>query len=376
MVKRAAQQALPAHGAHAPPLNRALGGRENMKRISRDPQKFDLMRIIDDYARSHGVDIRDQVNQEGLLNELATQIETNRRNDILIHGLRIQSMFAYVAAALGVCRAIKEEDAGELYSAEPDIRAPDFRIITLEPRKLLVEVKNCHTLHQQRDYRFTRAYLDSLKRYASVFGTELFIAIYWSQIKLWTLLSASDFELRNEEYALTLPEAMKRNSMNILGDCKIGTIPSLTLKFLSDQTKPRAVDASGRADFTIGQVELYCGDQVIGDPLEKKIAWFLMNYGDWPGHQLPAEVVDGEVTSIGFRVQPETRSNPGERFELIGFLSQMVSRQFNNITAPDGPVKLLSPKREPDTFGVVIPPDYRGKTLPLWRFILRPSSSS
>ncbi len=103
-----------------------------MKRISRNPQRFDLMRIIDEYARSRGLDIRDQANQEALLAKLAKQMESNRRNDILIHGLRIQKMFEFVAAALGTCRALKEEDAGDICSVEPEMRAPDFRIVTLE----------------------------------------------------------------------------------------------------------------------------------------------------------------------------------------------------------------------------------------------------
>jgi hypothetical protein len=63
-------------------------------------------------------------------------------------------------------------------------------------------------------------------------------------------------------------------------------------------------------------------------------------------------------------------------FELIGFLSQKLSRQFNDMTAPEGPVKLLTPKREPDTLGIVIPPDFRGKVLRLWRFVLLPSSGA
>lgn len=344
-----------------------------MKRTSRDPQKFDLMRIIDDYARAHGLDIRDPNNQGALLGELAKQVDINQRNDILVHGLRIQTMFAYVAAALGSCRVIKEEDAGELYSAEPELRTPDFRVVTQEPRELLVEVKNCHTLHRRRDYRFTVAYIECLKRYAVLFKTELLIAIYWAQMRLWTLVSADDFELRGPEYILTLPEAIKRNRMHILGDCRIGTIPSLTLRFIADPSKPRTLDAAGRAHFTIGQVELHCGDQVIDDSLEKRIAWFLMNYGDWPGQQLPAEILDGERVSIGFRVAPPARSNPDEHFEFIGFLSQMVSRQFNDITAPEGPVRMLTPKREPDSLGVVIPPEYRGKALRLWRFVLLPS---
>lgn len=346
-----------------------------MKRISRDPQKFDLMRIVDDYARARGLDIRDPGSHESLLGNLVTQMESNRTNDILIHGLRIQTMFAYVVAALGACRAIKDEDAGELYSMDPEIRTPDFRVVTVEGREILVEVKNRHTLKPGRDYRFTRAYLDGLKSYAALFQTELFIAIYWSQLNLWTLLAASDFELQGDEYFLSLPDAMKRNNMRILGDCMIGTIPSLTLKFLSDPTKPRTVGPSGQAHFTIGRVELYCGGQLIEDPLEQKIAWFLMNYGKWPGRELPPEVLEGQLISVGFRLEPQGRSNPGELFEMIGFLSEMISRQYNDITAPEGTVKLLSPKRDPDTLGVVIPLDYRGTALRLWRFILSPSSS-
>ena len=345
-----------------------------MKRISRNPQKFDLMRIIDEYARSRGLDIRDQANQEALLAELEKQIEANRTNDILIHGLRIQTMFAFVAGALDTCRAIKEEDAGEFYSVEPEMRTPDFRIVTLESRELLVEVKNCHTVDPERAYRFTRVYLDSLKRYASVFQTELFIAIYWSKPKIWTLLSPNDFELRNEEYVLPWLEAIQHNKMYILSDCMIGSIPSLTLKLLSDPAKPRAVDASGRAPFTIGQVESYCGNQLIKDDFEKQIAWFLINYGDWPCKELPPEIVNGKVISIGFRVEPEHRSNPHQHFEIIGYLSQMISRQFNDMTAPEGSVMRLSPKHEPDSLGVVIPPDYRGKALPLWRLTLNSSA--
>jgi hypothetical protein len=112
---------------------------------------------------------------------------------------------------------------------------------------------------------------------------------------------------------------------------------------------------------------------LIEEDVENNIAWFLMNYGKWPGEQIPAEIVDGALIATGFRIAPEERSNPDQDFEIIGSLSEMVSRQFNDITAPDGAIKLLSPQREPDTLGVVIPHDYHGKTLPLWRLIIKPS---
>jgi len=76
---------------------------------------------------------------------------------------------------------------------------------------------------------------------------------------------------------------------------------------------------------------------------------------------------------MSFRVRPQERSNPDQNFEIIGYLSEMISRQFNDVTAPRGSVKLLSPTEEPDTFGVVIPSGYRGQVLGLWRFQMTPN---
>src|SRR5262249_17682165 len=342
-----------------------------MKRISRDPQRFELMRIFDQYARSRGVDIQDPGIQAPLMEELHKQFEANRKNEILIHGLRIQTMFAFVAAALGTCRMIKEEDAGDCYSLDAQMRAPDFRIFTLDGHELLVEVKNCNTSDFKHVFRLSQAYLDGLKNYASICQKELFIAIYWSRLAHWTLVSPLDFELRDGDYTLPMLRAMAHSNMALLGDCEIGTTPSLTMKLLSDRTKPRTVDASGEVNFTIGDVEFYSGDRLIEEDAEKNIAWFLMNYGKWPGEQIPAEVEDGQLIATGFRIAPEERSNPDENFEIIGSLSEMVSREFNDITAPDGAIKLLSPQREPDALGVLTPPDYHGKALPLWRLIIK-----
>lgn len=345
-----------------------------MKRVARDPKKFDLIRIVDHHARSRGLDIREHANQAGVIEALREQLESNRTNDILHHGLRVQSMFSYVAAALGECRVIKEEDAGELYSEEAEIQAPDFRVLTKAGRQLLVEVKNCHAASAHREFRLTRSYMDRLRAYASLFGVELFIAIYWSQLRLWVLVQPDDFELRSDDYVIPLVETFKRNNMRLLGDCMIGTTPSLTMKFVTDPAKPRRVDASGQAQCTIARVDIYSGDRIVEDSFERELAWFLLSYGKWPGHDLPAEVVDGDLVSMGFRMEPEERVNPDQEFEIIGFLSEMVARQYNDITAPEGAVKLLSPKHDPSDLGVLIPSDYRGEAVPIWRLSLSPSA--
>jgi hypothetical protein len=344
-----------------------------MRRISRDPQKFDLMKILDDYARQGGRDIRDPSDHAMLLAELQKQLEENRTNDILIHGLRVQHMFAFVASALGRCQAIKEEDAGEFYTTNPTMTLPDFRIVTTDQNEFLVEVKNWHPTNPIKSYKFPQRYFDGLKAYAALFKTELVIALFWSPLKLWILVSPEDFEQHNEDYVLSFDRAFKCNKMSLLGDRMIGTVPSLTLKFLSDPAKPRSIDENGMAEFTIGDIEMYAGDNLISDDTEKNIAWFLMNYGTWPAQKLPEEIVGDQLISMSFRVRPQERSNPNQNFETIGFLSEMISRQFNDVTAPRGSVELLSPTEEPDIFGVVIPPGYRGQVLRLWRFEMTPN---
>lgn len=331
------------------------------------------MRLLDQYARSRGVSIQDQANHADFLAELARDFEANRGNDILIHGLRIQAMFAYVAAALGNCAAIKEEDAGDVYAVDSGLRAPDFRVVTADRHEILVEVKNHRPSDPTADYVFTPTYFDSLRRYADVFQRDLYIAIYWSQWKLWSLVRSDHFDSAGDFYRLELGEAMKRSEMKLLGDCMLGTVPPLTLRLLSDPAKPRAVGPDGKAEFTIGNVELLAAGQVINDRLEKEIAWFLMNHGDWPGSPTPVEVVGGQLVSLGFEVEPEQRAEPDQGFEVIGFMSQMVSRQYNEMTAAHGRVDLLIPKRDPGDLGVIIPPGFKGETLRLWRLYLTPS---
>lgn len=70
---------------------------------------------------------------------------------------------------------------------------------------------------------------------------------------------------------ITLLQALTRNQMSLLGDCLIGTMPSLSVRLIAhrpaedDQTTPEP----GQYLFRIHAVELFCGEQ--------RIAWFLMS---------------------------------------------------------------------------------------------------
>jgi hypothetical protein len=329
--------------------------------------------MLDAHSRSQGVSIRDEANHSAFLSELLRKFETCKKNEILIHGLRTEAMFTHVAAAMGYCVAIKTEDAGDVYSIDSDLRVPDFRIVTSAGQELLVEVKNHHPSSPTRDFTVKKDYFESLKRYAMVFNRELYFAIYWSQWKLWSLVRHDRFDTSADAYRISLGDAMMRSEMNIIGDCMLATVFPLELRLFSDPHSSRTIETGGAVEFKVGVARLFAGGKEVDNSLEERIAWFLMNYGDWLGTLGCAEICEDELISIGLVVAPEERANPSERFEMIGYMSQMLSRQFDEITVGSEGVDLLIPKSDPEDLGVMIPSDYTGEKLPLWRFYPRPS---
>lgn len=140
-----------------------------MKKIKRNPEKFESVRLLDAISRSTGLKFSDPINYESLLSSLVGAVSKAPLDKTLMQGLRIESMFAYVAGALGHCLAVKEEDSGELYSQNRDVIMPDFRLITRGRDEFLVEVKSCRKAHPNDRYRFSSAYFRKLRAYADLF---------------------------------------------------------------------------------------------------------------------------------------------------------------------------------------------------------------
>jgi hypothetical protein len=136
---------------------------------------------------------------------------------------------------------------------------------------------------------------------------------------------------------------------------------------VSSSEDDQATGEAGRYIFTTRRVELHCGDQRIDDPVEQRIAWFLMMNGNWEASARPAEMDGERLAAITYVVEPLERANPDEDFEFIGRLSDMVSRQFDAATVADGEVINIAPGAEPEAFGIAIPVDYEGSVLRLWR---------
>jgi len=339
-------------------------------RIDRKPNE--LIELFDAVARRLSLSLGDSGSHAAFLAELSKSLSAKQSSGIALHGKRVESMFEYVAASLGKTILIKREDSGQICSSATNIAPPDFRIVLEDRREIFVEVKNCHKTDPKFRFKIKSAYLESLKNYAAIFGRELLIAIYWSRWKKWTAIRPEDLPKLNDKVGITFPEAVQANRMVMLGDTLIATTEPLSMKFITDSAKPRSIDESGHVTFTIGSVEFYCNSRLIEDDFEKQLAFYFMLYSNWESGDSVPEIQKGELISLTFVAKPQ-QSTPGQDFEMLGYLSDMISRRYDELTAKGSEVVRLRPTADdPSTLGVIIPPDYRGKHLPLWRFSVSP----
>ena len=345
-----------------------------MKRHFADENRFKLLQMLDDFARSEGLSINDENTVKRFTDHLLETVKKHRDNPALVHGFRIESMFAHIAAAMGECKLITEEDSGSFFSLNDNIRRPDFRVLTKGGKQYFIEVKNFHQKKSKplEPYIMKEDYFSTLIEYAKAFDIPLKVAIYWSRWKLWTLVDSKYFNRDNSELNITLPDAMKRNEMALLGDRMIGTVPPLSLRIYADTKKPRTVNKNGQVQFAIGNAIICARDKEIADDLEKRLAWFFMLYGGWDKVNQPAKIVNGLLDYTEFSVEPEEWDR-NQGFAILDFLSKMISSHYNYLTSNEGKIRQLVPNQQPDKLSILIPDNYKGKVLKLWRFDIKPN---
>jgi hypothetical protein len=168
-----------------------------------------------------------------------------------------------------------------------------------------------------------------------------------------------------------MEQCMKRNEMKIIGDSMVGTVPPIVLKVVPDPSKPRGSESDGTIGFVIGDVQVSCDGHEIKDPFERKLALFLFSYGDWYADEPELKIDDGKLTWIQFVANKDPVE--GQHFTTLGFLSRMVSLQFNELTAEAGEIVRLSPNLDPSKLGIIIPADFKGENLRLWQFTVSPN---
>ncbi|GAB2797517.1 hypothetical protein GCM10027040_25200 [Halomonas shantousis] len=343
-----------------------------MKKLKRNAEKFDVLELFADMATEHGYDLNDPLDQEDFVIRVRSSIEESKKSKNAIFGKRIESLFAYVAGALGKVILLKQEDSGDIYFSGEEMLAPDYRITFHDNEQLLVEVKNCHHKNPANKYSIKKDYFNKLKKYADLNGLDLKLAIYFSSWNFWALLSIESFEENKNSYTIDLARAMACSEMAHLGDCMVGTAPDLELHLLADAAEAAEageIDDSGRALFITRDVKIYCTGNEVTDEEEKKIAFYLIRFGTWLESETEAIVSDNKLLGIKFVYSPESQEE--SNFAIIGHLSTMITNGFRNHTVKNGDVFALKLGLDPSVFKVLIPQEYKGKNLPLWRFVIQ-----
>ncbi len=343
-----------------------------MKRHMTDENQLKLLRMFDEFSRTEGLSLKEESTHKKFATRVLQTIKRHGETPTLIYGFRIESMFAYIAAALGESRILTEEDSGEFFSLDENIRRPDFRLITKSGEEYLIEVKNFHPKDPLSLYKLKSKYLNSLSNYADLSKVPLKIALYWSRWKLWTLIDSKYFNRYKSDFCISISDALVRNEMSKIGDCMIGTIPPLSCRVYADPEKPRNLNPNGKVHFIIKKASIYSNGAEITDKFEKKLAWFLFLHGKWDEVKENSHMDNNLLDYTELSVSPK-QWDKNQGFAMVGFLSEMISSQYNLLTSSEGKIHMLSPNLQPTEMGILIPENHKCGVLKLWRFSVQPN---
>ncbi|WP_421148537.1 hypothetical protein [Aeromonas dhakensis] len=344
-----------------------------MKRLARNPGKFEALEVFTAFSREHDYKMTSPEDTEKFLEQFGESLKASQANQILLHGKRMEACFGQVAAGLNGCRIIKTEDTGDVISDDADIMLPDYRLVLKDGRQIFVEVKNSSLPNPTSTYLLRKDYVAKLQRYSVLNGVPLYFAIYYRCLRIWTLLPVGSFIELKQKYETTPIHSLAKSEMAMLGDVTIGTKPPLVFELVADRTKDASIDADSRANFICGDVKIYCDEKEIENQEEKKIAFYLMRFGQWECGE-PEGIMDenGKLHSVRFTFYPESPEDfERNGFAMFGSLSSMITEAYNEHTVYEQEVTAISSKADPDVFSVEIPKDYKGDVLGLWRFVMQ-----
>jgi hypothetical protein len=344
-----------------------------MKRISRKPAKFGPFELFVSLAPLNGFTLKNP-DTEAFKEKVTEHLKGALANEALIHGKRTEAMFAYAIAGLGKCMLIKQEDAGSTFARVENLAVPDYRLVTDDGRVLLVEVKNFRQKRIDQAFQIKNEYLECLSDYAKINQADLRVAIYFSRFREWMLVPAGAFSKGDIWSRIDFGSASMANEMAVLGDRMVATVPPLALEFIA--SAPNAAEAlkvEGAVDLTmtIQEVLVKCAGQVISDKTQRNLAFFFMCYGGWSEVTSPLRLVDTDIVAFEFRYEPAEPVDE-QPFQFLASLSGMMSRVFLENTG-DARVDLDA---DPLNLDATLSTAYRSSDLPVWQFVLTPSSRS
>lgn len=343
-----------------------------MKRIARNPERFEPLSLFTTLGLTKGYKLGDAESIEQFSRTIRESLEASQQSESVLHGKRVEAMFAHVAGALGGCKIVKSEDSGEVFTDDEQLRIPDYRITLADRTQFLVEVKNCHIDSFDKFFLLRTRYFDALERYADINSVPLKIAVYFSRLNRWCLLSKEAFQERDGSLRSTFVNALAKNEMHILGDCTLATLPELKLELMADPAEAQPIDGDGFANITFRTSKIFCAGKEVTDPFEQQIAFQLMRLGEWPDES-DAVIDQGKLLGVVVTARPESNPPDGQPCSTIGQLSSLVSAAYSEFTVFERQPVALDAPVNPEALSLRLPRDYKGIDLPIWRFITKPN---
>lgn len=139
-----------------------------MKRMKRNPTKFGVLELFSAIARTKDLRINSSEDLKNFTEIVFESLKESQATPTVLHGKRVEAMFGYIAAALGGCKFIKTEDAGDMFVKGLSMQSPDYRVILNDGTAMLIEVKNFHSKDPYKRFTLTRKYFEEIERYAAM----------------------------------------------------------------------------------------------------------------------------------------------------------------------------------------------------------------
>jgi len=353
-----------------------------MKELKRNERGIDFVKFLAEDSRQRGLSAYSEDAIRAFGNLICANLTASVASEHRVRGLRAEALFLAVITGIGKVQLIKEEDAGEVFFSGPDLLVPDFRILPADGPQILVEVKAHRSGSLRPPYKLGHSSVVRLKQYSDLMGGELRIAIFWENLRTWTLNRLEAFragEAGTKQWSISFPRALATSEMATLGDRTVGVLAPLRFRVVLDQEKSEVVREGETGEFrlVIQEVQIISEDRVLSG-LAARIAWNLAWYGKWTEERQESHYENGRLASIDHLIVPpewDETAPQGPMPEMIGALSEIISNAYLSGAQATVHTTAKGEVLEPSYVGTLIPADFASLNLDLrlWLFELRPN---
>lgn len=351
-----------------------------VKRLSRRPKEIETLNFhaaVDVPSPGEQRRVSDPARVEATVAEFEAGLRDSLESPSRIRGWVSDQLFGLVAADLGGCKMVKQEDTGILFY-EDEVKIPDWRLTLLSGKNILVEVK-AEAEDRPQVSKLRLAEVARLKNYAKLNDCQLYIAVHWVAMSMWTLVPVGDYVRVDDHFEIDLETAFKRNHMcALLNDRMIGLKPPLefrmTMQEVPDEDGATKVEHEPEeVSLVTTAVRMFAGGEEMVEDSETALVWFLIQHARWPCEEKTEGFGNG-MWEMVFTMAPE-ESHAEQGFDVIGDLSELYTRMFYSATTSlqDETTKLRIDV-EPGTLPRLVPTDLKSALLPLWHLHIDPSA--